>query len=795
METYEKLGAFYLGRTYDLAHKKPTNELLLYESKDLLTHGVCVGMTGSGKTGLCLDILEEAAIDGIPVIAIDPKGDIGNLLLTFPRLQPADFEPWVDADEARRNGQSVQQFAAQQAELWKNGLAEWDQDGSRIERLRQSAEFAIYTPGSSAGIPVSILNSMAAPPDVVLDDSDALQERITGTTAGLLGLLGIKGDSVRSRESILLSNILSNQWKQGKDVDLLSLITLIQTPPFAQIGALNIEAFFPSKERFELAMSVNNLLASPGFESWLKGAPLDISQFLYAASGKPRIAIFSVAHLNDDERMFFVTLLLEQVLSWMRAQPGTTSLRAILYMDEIFGYFPPVANPPSKEPLLTLLKQARAFGLGVLLATQNPVDLDYKGLSNCGTWFIGRLQTERDKMRLIDGLEGAAAGTGQKFDRSAITELLAGLGKRVFLMNNVHDDAPTLFETRWTLSYLRGPLAKSEIKKLTAASAAASPAASTVTSTVEGDAKRRRLEPANGAKPVIPPDIQEFFLPATKTADITYTPMILGVAGVRYTDTKTSLDYSRDSVMLTPIDATAAIHVDWDKSKRANITPEHLSRQPAPNATFAPLPGPAGDPKSYAAWSKDFTNWLYANRELKLFKSPSTELSSQPGETERDFRIRLQQAAREKRDQELEKLKNKYSPKLASAQEKLRHAEETLQREQREARDHQMESAISIGSTLLGAVMGRRSASIYSIESGARAMNRASRAQDDVGRAQANVQAYNQQLQELEQQFQRDTQAISSSLDPLNEKLEELVIRPKKGNITPKLLALVWVPN
>ncbi len=452
MQDFEILGAFYLGKQYDLKAQKASDNLVLYDSKDLVTHAVCVGMTGSGKTGLCLTMLEEAAMDSVPVIAIDPKGDLANLLLTFPDLAPSDFEPWINEDDARRAGKSPTEYATAQAELWKKGLGKWGQDGERIRKMRETTELAIYTPGSSAGIQLSIMKSFSVPPPEILEDGELLRERISTTVTSLLGLLGIAADPIRSREHILLSNIINACWQDGKDLDLAALIQQIQQPPFTKVGVMDLESFYPGKERFELAMAINNLLASPGFTSWMEGEPLDIKNLLYTPQGKPKISIISIAHLNDAERMFMVSLLLNQVLGWMRQQSGTTSLRAILYMDEIFGYFPPVANPPSKQPLLTLVKQARAFGLGIMLATQNPVDLDYKGLANTGTWFIGRLQTERDKARVLEGLEGASVSQGGSFDRQAMEETLAGLGNRVFLMNNVHNDGPIVFETRWAMS-------------------------------------------------------------------------------------------------------------------------------------------------------------------------------------------------------------------------------------------------------------------------------------------------------------------------------------------------------
>src|SRR4026209_2083044 len=463
---FEKLGVFYLGRPYDPQGKKAADGLLPYDSKDLVTPAVWVGMAGSGKTGLCLALIEEAAIDGIPAILIDPKGARASLQLPFPALWPEDFRAWINEDDARRKNVSPDDYAGQQAEAWQKGLASWGEDGPRIQRLRDAADFAIYTPGSNAGIPLSILRSFAAPPEAIRDDAELLRERIGTPATSLLGLLGIDADPIKSREHILISTILDTAWKQGQALDLAAMIQQIQTPPVKRVGVLDLEAFFPSKDRFALAMSLNNLLAAPGFEAWMEGEALEVDHLLHPATGKPRIATVSIAHLTDAERMFFVSLLLNQVVGWMRTQSGTTSLRAHLYMDEIFGYFPPVANPPSKTPLLTLLKQARAFGVGVVLATQNPVDLDYKGLANTGTWLIGRLQTERDKARVLDGLESAAGAGSQGFDRAALERILSGLSARVFLMNNVHSDQTVGFETRWAMSYLRGPLTRTQIKTL-----------------------------------------------------------------------------------------------------------------------------------------------------------------------------------------------------------------------------------------------------------------------------------------------------------------------------------------
>ena len=360
MYDFEKLGAFYLGRRVDDTNDKQTDDLVLYDAKDLTTHAVIIGMTGSGKTGLGVGVIEEAALDRIPVIAIDPKGDMANLLLTFPNLAPEDFRPWVNPRQATDAGQTVDEFAKGQAALWKKGLAGWGQDGKRIKALKDAAEFRVYTPGSNAAQPISVLDSFAAPDTALAADTDLLRERVQATATGVLSLIGEDADPLTSREHILLSQILDRSWSAGRDLDIAGLIGAIQDPPMTRVGVMDLESFYPAKDRFGLAMKLNNLLAAPGFATWMEGEPLSAQRLFYAPDGKPRVSVLSIAHLSDDERMFFVTMLLAEIIGWMRAQQGTSSLRAILYMDEMFGYLPPTANPPSKKLFLTLLKQARA---------------------------------------------------------------------------------------------------------------------------------------------------------------------------------------------------------------------------------------------------------------------------------------------------------------------------------------------------------------------------------------------------------------------------------------------------
>ena len=794
MQDFEKLGLFYLGREYDVAAGKRLDNPILYDSRDLVTHAVCVGMTGSGKTGLCLSLIEEAAIDGVPVIAIDPKGDLGNLLLTFPSLSAADFRPWIDEDEARRAGVSPDVFAAQQAETWQKGLADWGQDASRIERLRKAAEFAIYTPGSRAGIPVSLLQSFTAPPASIRDDAELLGERASSTATSVLSLAGVDAPP-RSREHTLVSNVLSTAWTAGKDLDLSSIIEQIQSPPFQKVGVVDLETFFPKRDRFDLAMKFNAVLAAPGFDQWFEGEPLDPAHLLYTTDGRPRVAIFSIAHLGDAERMFFVSLLLNQVLGWMRGQTGTTSLRAIVYMDEIAGYFPPVANPPSKTPLLTLLKQGRAFGLGVVLATQNPVDLDYKGLSNIGTWFLGRLQTERDKARVLDGLEGASAGS---FDRAEVDRMLSALQKRVFLLHNVHEDHLVALQTRWTLSYLRGPLSREQIRTLMPARSQASTDARPAQAS---QTRRPKSAPADGLSdklPVLPPGIEQFFIPraaGSSSSSTVYSPIVLAAVRIGFSDSKLGVDEVRDIVYAASI-GEGAVAVDWARAERIEVGAESLARAPEPGASFEPLPAAASQAKNYAAWEKSFKQWLTQNERIHLLRHLESGLTSRIGETEGQFKVRVQDALRASRDKAVDAVRQKYAARQATLAERLRRAETAKERESEQSTQQKIQAAVSIGATLVGALLGRKTISTGTLgraTTAARGMSRTMKESADVARANESVEAVRKQIQDLDDQARQDTQSLAADFEraPV---LEQVTLLPKRGQVSIQLIALGWDP-
>ena len=777
---YEKLGAFYLGKVVDPQTMQASDELLLYDSQDLTTHAVIIGMTGSGKTGLGLALLEEAAMDNIPVLAIDPKGDLANLLLTFPDLAPADFRPWVDEAEAQRDGTTPDALAEQKAAAWQKGLADWGQSGERIRSLREKVDLAIYTPGGSAGLPISVLKGFAAPPPEVMDDADALREQVQGTVSGLLGLLGIDADPLRSREHILLSNLLVNAWQAGQSLDMPTLIAGIQKPPFAQIGVMNVDSFFPEKDRFELAMNLNNLLASPGFAAWTRGEPLDVGKFLYTQGGKPRVSIMSIAHLSDAERQFFVSLLLNATLSWMRTQSGTSSLRALLYMDEVAGYFPPNGNPPTKPPMLTLLKQARAFGLGITLATQNPVDLDYKGLSNIGTWLIGRLQTENDKARILEALQGASAGQS----KADLDKLLSGLGKRIFLMHNVHDNHPVLFTTRWTMSYLAGPITGGGIKKLMSGAVSSQPSAVSA----NPQPATFNAQPAAAGKTMIPPGITEVFLP-TSASNVQYHPQLLAVAQVHYSSVKQRVDVS--GTLPLGVDVTdSAIAVNWDDATELNVNPADLAKEPAEGATFAEIPTPLLNAKNYPKWAKEAAKYVANSKPLTLWQDPSSGVVSNAGESEGDFRVRAAHAGREGRDAKIAELRAKYAPKVAALQDRLQRAQIKVGQQQVQAQQAQLQTAMNVGAGILGALLGggRRGVSLGGAASG---VGRAMREGGDVQAAQAEAANVQGQLAALEQQLQTEVDQLQFGAGA---DLTQIDIKAKASDVSVPLVALGWLP-
>ncbi len=789
---FEKLGVFYLGREVDPDSMQPTDQALLYDSSDLTTHAVIVGMTGSGKTGLGVGLIEEAAIDGIPVLAIDPKGDLTNLALTFPNLAPSDFEPWVNAREAEQQGVGVPEYAAQQAQLWREGLAAWGQDGARIERLRAAADVAVYTPGSSAGRGISVLRSFAAPPQAVLDDADLMRDRLEATVTSLLTLMGLGADPL-SRENILLANILEHAWRAGEDLGVASLIRAVQQPPFKRIGVMDLDTVFPAKDRLKLALSLNNLLAAPSFEAWMKGDALDVQSLLHEPSGKARVAVVSIAHLSDAERMFFVTLLLSEVVAWTRAQSGTSSLRALVYIDELFGFLPPVAEPPSKKPLLTLLKQARAFGVGLALTTQNPVDLDYKALSNAGTWMVGRLQTERDKQRLVEGLNAASAGALAVRD---LTDQIGRLPKRTFLLHNVHDKRPTIFQTRWALSYLAGPLTRDQIRRLDAAQPAQDSGAATAV-----------VEPADAvplvatglvdeaaARPFLPPHVPQSFLPAQVTSGARYFPMALGVADVHYESKTYDLSLDRRVARLTEIQE-GMVAVDFTEGEDTDIDLGALGNGPQAGVPYESLPDTDTSAAAVKRWEEGFRRWLRTAGALTVLRQKELKLVAAPDESEQSFRLRCSQALREQRDTAIEKIRKRYDGKLNTLERRLLTKKHAVERETKQVQTRGIDTAVSIGSVLLGAFVGRKGAKVTGISTALKKTARMTQGQGGVSRAKESLDQTEAEVAALNAELEQELATVSAgTVHAESIELDTVTIKPTTRDVAMRFVGVAWVP-
>lgn len=790
----EGLGVFYFGRKIDPASGQPGPEPLLVAAKKFTTHAVCVGMTGSGKTGLLVDLIEEAALDGIPTLVIDPKGDLANVLLSFPDLAAADFLPWIEPDAAAREGISVEELARRTADKWAAGLEASGQSPERIRRLREAVEMTVYTPGSRTGRPLAMLESLAPPSAHVLADAEATRERIESLVSGILALVGIDAEPGTNRAHVLLSTIIDALWRSGQQVDFGTLVRSIPAPPIERVGFLELENFFPAGDRFQLAARLNTVAAAPGFEAWLDGDPLDVGRLLWTPAGKPRVSVVSIAHLSDAQRMAFVTLLAGQAISWMRTQGGTSSLKALFLMDEVFGYLPPTANPPSKTPLLTLLKQARAYGLGVVLATQNPVDLDYKGLSNAGLWFLGRLQTARDKARVLDGLEGAASTAGAGFDRGEVDRLLSGLGQRMFLMHSVHEHGETVFQTRWTMAYLRGPLLREEIRRLTARDAEP-----TASHPAEPTSHPARSAPLGGPRPILPPGVHEVFLAPPRSlpldADVHYVPAILGRARVRFSQTAVRVDEDREVICMAPASESLGESA-WEAGQRLERPPEI---EPAPRpGTFASLPGLLAGPAAYSRLATSLKNHLARAATLTVWRAPLIDVVSRPDETEAEFRVRIAQRVKEHRDRELERVRDKHAAKLATLADRIERARHKLEREKAEAKNKSLQTYVSIGSAVLGALLGRRAVSSTTIGKAATSMRSASRAarqQADVAHAEESLLTLEEKRLAIEEEIADELDRIRMETTPDGIDLERIDVPARKTGTSIEEVVLAWVPS
>ena len=777
---YEKLGLFYLGKDVDSETMEATEALTLLKNKNFTTHAAIIGMTGSGKTGLGVGIIEEAAIDNIPSIVIDPKGDMGDLCLTDPSFSAEHFKPWVK-DEALAKGEEPDAYARKIATTWKEGLESWGQDGSRVEKFAE-VEKTIYTPGSSAGIGINIMASMEVPPAEVMDDSDTLASLLKSTVSSLLSLIGIEADPIDSKEYILLAQIISDNWMEGKRTTIEELIGSIINPPFKKVGVLPLDSYYPQSERFKFATRFNAVIASPSFSSWLQGEDLDIQRLLYDEEGKAKIAIFSIAHLNDDERMFFVTLLLNRYITWMRHQSGTSSLKTLLYMDEIFGFFPPTKNPPSKEPMLLLLKQARAYGVGIVLSTQNPVDLDYKGLSNIGTWFIGRLQTTQDIDRVIDGLGGK---TGSSFDKSEIRKLLTNLKKRTFFLKSAHLDEIRLFSTRWVMSYLKGPLKKREISELMKRQKEQrGPEDGEVDAVMQKQESDEAYERYNTLDSSIPQ-----YYEVDVSGINRYRPTLGAKIRIGFYSQSRGIDESEESTLVLLLDPSDNV-LDWERAESDDSDFTRFPTQIPTHAKLEKLPDIIRNDRGLRAAKKLLSDFLYQEKKLELYRCKSPKMESKPHERLGDFRVRLQDLLNDKKEEEIERLKERYAKKESLLRDRLQRAIARVEKEEADVSSKTTDTVISAGMAVLGALFGHRSTA--KIGSTLNKGSRIFKERGDVDRAQQRVDEVQKKIDELGDELEEKIDDLEERYSIDSCEMETFSIKPRRSDIGVEEIALVW---
>ena len=794
------MAELHLGFELDPTTGKPGSKPLAVESSDLTTHAAIVGMTGSGKTGLGIVLLEEALLAGVPALVLDPKGDMGNLMLTFPELAAENFKPWVNEDDARASGLSIDELAAKTAAEWKAGLESQGIGAERIKALRDAADFAIYTPGSEAGVPLNVIGSLKAPPLSWETEAETLRDEIEGSVMSLLGLVGITADPLSSREFVLLSNLVEHAWRSGQDLDLGTLIGQVQSPPLRKLGVFDLDTFFPPKDRTALALKLNGLVASPSFAAWGVGESLDPASLLRTNEGRPRAAIVYLAHLSDDERQFVVTLVLSKLVTWMRGQPGTSDLRTIVYMDEVFGFVPPTAAPPAKKPILTILKQGRAFGVGMALSTQNPVDLDYKAMANAGTWLVGRLQTENDKARVLEGLKSAAGGA----DLAALSQAIGGLDKRQFMLVSAKASKPVLFSTRWAMSYLRGPLTKDQVSGLMrdaprAAAGAAAPAA------VPAEAAPSAL--ADDASPVAPPVVAAISVayldPAAPwasrvgaaTGGTRLRAHLAARVSIRFDDTKAAVDEVQEyEALYGPLDNDFALEsettVDFD---------DRDFRTEAPSAAHYVLPtAPVGQASFFRDAERAIKRRLVDTQTLELEQNAQLKLASRPGETPEEFRRRCDEAAQAAADAEAAKIRDRLETKQDRLQAALAQAQRRVEELTTDERTRQANELVAGAGAVLGALLGgRRSTRSIANAMGsatsrrgmtARTAERKRTAQDKISRAQDD-------LVEIERQILDEVQRIDTKWAEIAEAIDTVAIRPEAADVHVDRLMLVWVPT
>jgi len=787
-------GLFYLGKEYSLNNRKITDNIFSYQADDLTTHAVVFGMTGSGKTGLCIDLLEEAIAEDTPIIIIDPKGDVSNLALMFPELSANDFKKWVSPQEAKKEGKSIDEYSVDIAQKWKNGLESWDIDKERIEFIKNKMDLRIFTPGSSAGIPVSIVEGFNKPEMDFEEDEEGMVEKIKNSVSALLSLLDIESDPLKSKPHILISNIIEHFWRMGRSLSIEELILNIQKPPMKKLGVFDINRLIDDKERVELAFKINNIIASPSFRFWSSGVPLSAQQLYKKRDGKVPVNIFYIAHLPDPERMFLVSLLLNEIVYWIRTQPGSSDLKYIFYMDEIFGYLPPYPlNPPSKNPLMILMKQARAFGLGVLLVTQNPKDIDYKALTNTGTWFLGKLQAEGDRERVMEGLKGVLDSTGETLEMAEIRKMLTSLDKRVFLVKNVHEKGVKIFHTRWAISYLTGPIAREQIKELTKEKGGfpgevdyqkeeKSPAdfdKRKMKSTEDPDSGLLSFAP----QPEVP--VESLFEVAAKSAEKVYSPHFYLKGEVIFDDHSLGIYIRKKYIVSIPVSSTP----DW---KNAEIKESLIEYSDTPLSEVKGYK-PFGATINYSSIRKvqsSFKDYLYSNKSLNLFINREMNIVSEVDESEKTFLQRCRDIVEKTIDKKIEKIKENYDRRIDRIGDKIAREKLKIQSLESEHKSKRTEEIVSIGETLLGVLLGSKSRRGFSTAARRRRMT--SSAASKIKMRKMKLSQLEEDLLNLQEELEEQITDIEDSYYEQADNIEDFKIRLEKDDIIVSSQNILW---
>ncbi len=789
------MSGIFLGQDVDA--QAPFN----LRTKDLRTHGVVLGMTGSGKTGLCLVLLEELVREGIPIIALDPKGDLGNLALLFPELKAESFAPWADGKDPKAL-----------SERWKGGLEKWGLGAPAVAQLKEQMSLSLFTPGSSAGLTVNVLGALKRPDQQTLDDPEARRALIAGIVSGLLGLVGVSADPVRDPEHIVLSKIIEGAWVKGQDIDLEGLILQLVDPPFSKVGVFPLDSFFKPDARMKLAMGFNGVIASPSFATWTQGRDLDMNELLKTGGPTP-VSVFAMAHLSEPERQFFTSLLLGRLLAWTRTQPGTERLRAVLFFDEAAGYLPPhPANPPTKAPILTMMKQARAMGLGVVLATQNPVDLDYKALSNAGLWAVGRLRTEQDRKRVLAGVPG-----------DGLDERVAGLGKREFLVA-LAKGGHNVVASRHAMCFLRGPLTLNEIRTLSAESPQSSldRAPSSVASGGGGVAPAAAAPVASAGAPVAAPapasSLDDGLLPAPPPVQVPMRFLDPRVAfsermGGVFAD-KAEAARSDGKVVFKPA-LYAEIVLRFDEDRVGFVLDQHEHRiwfplhgslpsqhiglplQPEDSMDQAPaigvftaLPDWMDEAKELKALQKRVVEDIYRQETSGMFVCKPLKLYGKAGESRADFEMRCESAIDELADAKVAKLRESYEKKADRLQAQIAKKEDSIERLQSDLKARQAAEVINVGEMVLSMFTGRR----RSVSGAVSRRTTSMRAKTRVTEASSALERLTADVEDLAAELEEKIAAIEDGERKHMDAIEEREVRLEKADIQVRQFGVLWVP-